>query len=165
MSEGLSISQLAPPAVSLLIVILAYGSQIFFPYIEPYTLEHQQTLVFNTAVACIWICYARACWTDPGRVPSNWIPDGVDARELDDRSHRYRWCRKCEAFKPPRAHHCKTCNRYRGNRRVPEFDGPSNHYAIDVSQRWIITVHGPSIAFRNVPFRISCVLSSMRWFL
>lgn len=113
MSEGVSISQLAPPAVSLLIVILAYGSQIYFRYIEPYALEHQQTLVFNATVACIWICYARACWSDPGRVPSSWMPDGVDAKELDDRSHRYRWCKKCEAFKPPRAHHCKTCNRYR----------------------------------------------------
>lgn len=128
MSEGVSISQLAPPAVSLLIVILAYGSQIFFRYIEPYALEHQQTLIFNATVTCIWICYARACWTDPGRVPSSWVPDGVGAKELDDRSHRYRWCKKCEAFKPPRAHHCKTCNRYCDDPLMAGSDRPSNHY-------------------------------------
>ena len=163
MPGGVSMSQLAPPAVSLLIAILAYGSQIFFQYIEPYKLQHQQILVFNTAVGCIWICYARACWTAPGRVPINWVPDGLDANEQASRSHRCRWCKKCQAFKPPRAHHCKTCNRYHNDHSIQRFYRPSNHYAIDAYQRWIITVHGPSIAFRIVPFPISCVSFSMRW--
>ena len=113
----LSISQLAPIGVSLLIIILAYGSQFFFAYIEPYALERQQVATFNLLVGCVWVCYVLACQTDPGRVPKDWTPDGVASLFLStsEDSHvfnRYRWCKKCEAFKPPRAHHCKTCQRY-----------------------------------------------------
>jgi palmitoyltransferase len=113
----ISISQIAPPAVCSLIVILAYGSQVFLRFIEPYHLERQQTIIFNTLVSCIWITYAQACLTDPGRIPKDWLSDDVDVSSIpvkkdSQASPRYRWCRNCEAFKPPRAHHCKTCQRY-----------------------------------------------------
>ena len=28
-----------------------------------------------------------------------------------DKRKEERWCRKCDAAKPPRAHHCKSCMR------------------------------------------------------
>ncbi len=105
------LARLALPAVVALIAFLSYGSQILFIYIEPGPLGQRQAFFFNAAVVGTWICYLRACFTDPGRVPSGWKPDAVvaDQQEL---ARKPRWCRKCKAFKPPRAHHCKTCQRY-----------------------------------------------------
>src|SRR5436190_2247969 len=115
-----SITQLAIPAVSALIIFLAYTSQHLFLNIEPSPLSIEQLVKFNALVACVWICYVRACATDPGRIPSNWQPPPVGGERekrqtggdaSGDLSGRQRWCRRCEAFKPPRAHHCKTCQR------------------------------------------------------
>lgn len=64
-----------------------------------------------------------SCTTEPGRVPPGWTPPGVSEAELDrvrrqqqgflqpgskDPSDvsRPRFCKKCQAWKPPRAHHC-----------------------------------------------------------
>ena len=68
--------------------------------------------------------YCRCVATDPGRVPSGWLPDAVPPElaggpppagflERFDRSDpaRPRWCRKCSAWKPERAHHCSVCGR------------------------------------------------------
>lgn len=53
------------------------------------------------------LCFVMAIWshlacmlTDPGAVPKT-----IEATE------GMKMCRKCEAPKPPRAHHCSTCNR------------------------------------------------------
>lgn len=111
-----SIAPLALPGVATLISFLAYGSQILFRYIEPSPLTRDEAIAFNVLVCCIWICYFRACFTNPGTIPLGWAPP-------DSRSHgtpsfdapnqqRQRWCRKCKAPKPPRAHHCKSCLRY-----------------------------------------------------
>lgn len=74
--------------------------------------------------------YFSVVFTDPGRVPSNWMPKideerGDDADPLVDSSassprdlnvvtgepehRRIRYCRKCNQFKPPRCHHCSVC--------------------------------------------------------
>ena len=110
-----SVSQLALPGVILLILFLAYSSQILFSFTEPGPLEHKQTFIFNAFVGCIWLCYSRACFTDPGRVPSDWTSspstDQASASTKTPIGKRQRWCRRCEAFKPPRAHHCKVCQR------------------------------------------------------
>lgn len=102
------LTRLALPSVVSLIAFLSYGSQILLIYIDPGRLGQRQAFFFNAAVICTWICYLRACFTDPGSVPSEWKPD-ADQHEL---AQKPRWCRKCNAFKPPRAHHCKTCKRY-----------------------------------------------------
>lgn len=110
MTSGL-LTRLALPAVVSLIAFLSYGPQILFIYIDPGPLRQRQAFLFNAAVICTWICYLRACFTDPGRVPSEWKPDAV-AADQQELARKPRWCRKCNAFKPPRAHHCKTCKRY-----------------------------------------------------
>ena len=107
-------SSLAFHGVVILVSFLAYGSQFLFRYIEPYALKQKQTVIFNTLVGCIWISYLRACFTNPGWVPPTWNLDQSDrsASEQSSPSKRTpRWCRKCEAFKPLRAHHCKICQR------------------------------------------------------
>ncbi|KZF26086.1 zf-DHHC-domain-containing protein [Xylona heveae TC161] len=141
------LSSLAIPGVSLLIAFLAYSSQILFHYIEPGPLEKDQYVIFNLVVACIWVCYARTCYIDPGKIPKDWptavlskglsstVADAkgpnttnlepVDMGEVkssptgtsDIQTRKGRWCRKCEAPKPPRAHHCKQCKRC-----IPKMD-------------------------------------------
>ena len=105
---------LAPVAVSSLIAVLAYASQVLFLRIEPHSLEITQAYTFNILVGCLWICYARACLVNPGHVPINWHPvnSEVDQNTSNEAAlARNRWCRKCQAFKPPRTHHCKMCQR------------------------------------------------------
>jgi len=108
------LSRWAVLGVSSLISFLSYSSQWLFLYIEPSPLNSQQILKFNCLVLCIWVCYARACLTDPGRVPEEWKPEFSEdtASSRNESSYRYRWCRKCEALKPPRAHHCRVCKKY-----------------------------------------------------
>ncbi|KAJ5232854.1 Palmitoyltransferase pfa4 [Penicillium chermesinum] len=114
--ENFEISQLAIPSVSVLIAFLAYTSQYFFYCFESAPLRKDEIWTINIFALCIWICYFRACFVDPGRLPENWKVASVDKRGQDQASAR-RWCRRCEAFKPPRAHHCKTCQRC-----IPKMD-------------------------------------------
>ena len=110
-----SIAQLALPGVAALIGVLAYGSQLLFLHIEPSPLTKGEARSFNLLICCIWLCYFRACFTNPGSVPAGL--KGSDAHENASSSpefsndQRHRWCRKCNAAKPPRAHHCKSCGR------------------------------------------------------
>lgn len=53
--------------------------------------------------------------TDPGAVPKDARPLPSDQEEQDfeanDRDRFKKFCRKCAAFKPARAHHCSICGR------------------------------------------------------
>ncbi|PMD38271.1 zf-DHHC-domain-containing protein [Hyaloscypha variabilis F] len=118
-----SLEDLAIPAASFLIIFLAYTSQYLFYYIEPGPLTKKEAIWFNVIVAGIWWCYDRACSVDPG--PKGWIQKTV--RDFDDSGdeakvnmapkRRRRWCKKCDAPKPPRAHHCRRCGRC-----IPKMD-------------------------------------------
>ena len=114
----LSIEDLAIPAVSFLIFFLAYTSQYLFWYLEPGPLNKTEAIWFNVLVLCIWYCYDRACTVDPG--PKGWVEKAnktVEDSEDEESAvlkieKGMRWCKKCEAIKPPRAHHCRKCGRY-----------------------------------------------------
>ena len=102
---------LALLSVIALISFLAYGPQILFQYIEPHALDQKQAIIFNALVFCIWISYIRTCFTNPGWVPHAWSLDHSASGQSLPSKRTPRWCRKCEAIKPPRAHHCKNCRR------------------------------------------------------
>ena len=113
------VASLAVPAVLLLISFLAYSSQWLFLYLEPCPLEKRQTIIFNSLLVCLLVSYARACRIDPGHIPKTGCglngavaeaQQFADAAALGGKG-RQRWCRRCEAVKPPRAHHCKVCKR------------------------------------------------------
>ena len=132
---NLSISSLAIPSVILLISFLSFTSQFLFTHIGPCPLTHRENVTFNTLITCIFITYFRACFTDPGGIPKNWRKSLLIAGEIGDRGKREaakyeksrmgdhdldggrdnikegRWCRKCDAAKPSRTHHCKSCMR------------------------------------------------------
>ncbi|KAJ5900009.1 hypothetical protein N7495_004753 [Penicillium taxi] len=115
--DQFQISQLAVPAVSVLICFLAYTSQYFFLHFEPAPLQVDEVWRINIFALCIWVCYYRTCFVDPGRLPSDKKHEDLNAEKDHARGRRQRWCRRCEAYKPPRAHHCKTCKRC-----IPKMD-------------------------------------------
>ncbi|KAF2456870.1 Palmitoyltransferase [Lineolata rhizophorae] len=111
-------SKFAVPAVLSLISFLSFSSQYLILQLDPGPLDYRQTLIFNSLIACLLISYARACVTDPGRIPEDWLDQFVSNGESkSDESRqrasklRRRWCSKCNIYKPPRAHHCKSCQR------------------------------------------------------
>lgn len=128
-----SLSDLAQPFCYFHMLFLTYGSQIVFRYLEPGPLGKREMVVFNaSAWAMIW-CYWRTCHVDPGR--KGWVERVGMEKEKDMEKERereremerekggdegleriewenVRWCKKCDAVKPPRAHHCKKCKRY-----------------------------------------------------
>ncbi|KOS23410.1 Palmitoyltransferase PFA4 [Escovopsis weberi] len=103
------IQRLAVPAVCLLIAFLSYFSQAVFRFasLEPGPPTRNESAAFNASVLCIWLTYFRAATVDPGAYVFR-----EQVIEADGR-----WCRKCRAPKPPRAHHCRTCGRC-----IPKMD-------------------------------------------
>ncbi|KAK5021991.1 Palmitoyltransferase [Exophiala sideris] len=115
-----TLAKLAVPAVVLLVAFLSYSSQLLCYGIDPGPLDRRRSLVFNVLVVCIWVSYARACATDPGRVPADWQPNEAEQASKGVAQSviaRQRYCRKCEAVKPPRSHHCRVCGRC-----IPKMD-------------------------------------------
>ncbi|KFA74072.1 hypothetical protein S40288_03785 [Stachybotrys chartarum IBT 40288] len=103
------IQKLAVPAVCLLISFLGYVSQLVFQYsaLEPGLPSQTETVVFNSLLLLLWYAYYKAVTVDPGQYV---FPEKVMEAEG-------RWCNKCTAPKPLRAHHCKLCKRC-----VPRMD-------------------------------------------
>ncbi|KAF9820053.1 hypothetical protein IEO21_01715 [Rhodonia placenta] len=103
---------------SSLICFIAYSPQIFviWPWygrelsVELITL----LLPFNLLVGVLLWNYYLCAVTDPGRVPAGWKPDvqDNDGYEVKKLTRGPRFCRTCEAYKPPRAHHCRQCKRH-----------------------------------------------------
>ncbi|KAH9703901.1 putative protein S-acyltransferase 15 [Citrus sinensis] len=74
-------------------------------------------LIFTLLLCLCVFSFSVAVATDPGHVPSAYVPDVEDDsggassdQELKKAAER-RQCDKCSAYKPPRAHHCKVCRR------------------------------------------------------
>jgi len=107
-----ALRKLAVPSVCILIAFLAYSSQYLFYHLEPGPFTRKEATWFNIPVACIWWSYERACRVDPGRLPKDLREedpqDGFSGKEAKKVGN---WCKKCKAVKPPRAHHCRQCNR------------------------------------------------------
>ena len=118
------------PFSIFLIGFLAYGSQILFYFIDPGPLDFRQSLSFNCLVVFIYTGYLKSCFTNPGWVPKGWTEAGQAPNSTQ--KAKSRWCKKCEAFKPHRAHHCKTCARC-----VPKMDHHCPWTASCVSNRTI----------------------------
>ncbi|KAN0063216.1 Palmitoyltransferase [Thecaphora frezii] len=123
---------------TLLISFLVYSSQLFviWPYYcktPTFTLRQLLALLvpFNLCAGLIFLNYYLCVTTNPGDVPPGWQPDwsaldvdparpGLGASgsgahgatmELKGYVHRPRYCKTCQAYKPPRSHHCKTCGK------------------------------------------------------
>ncbi|KAK2011359.1 DHHC zinc finger domain-containing protein [Colletotrichum eremochloae] len=107
------VKRLAVPGVCLLIAFLAYTSQLLFyladDSLAPGRLSRSETYTFNGLVLCLWYTYYKSCTVDPGRYVFR--DSVIEVPEPDEHGLVRRWCKKCAAPKPPRAHHCRHCAR------------------------------------------------------
>lgn len=137
------LQRLAPPGVTLLVCFLAFSSQWLFQYIEPGPLRKGDVYIFNSLIAALLISHLRACYTDPGQIPSDWKEKVTLNGSREDAVQlplQQRWCRKCSMYKPPRAHHCKTCKR--SDTLKPTSLACYAHNVAAASWRWTTTVSG-----------------------
>lgn len=72
-------------------------------------------ILFNLIILLLMIAHVKAVCSDPGIVP---LPQNkVDFSDMYSGSKDHDidtdWtvCAKCETYRPPRAHHCRTCKR------------------------------------------------------
>lgn len=105
--------------------------------LEPGPLTQRETAIFNILLLCLWLTYYKACTVPPGRYdfptptetpkkpdeplptsrdgekPSNETADAPTAEPEPNTktttAATTRWCKKCDAPKPLRAHHCRLC--------------------------------------------------------
>ncbi len=109
-------------------------------HLEPAPLTRNELIAANVILVLIFVTYTKSVFVDPGTIPRDWekeikIESGrgdgdadadgdgdrngvVEGKEGEGIKSR-KWCRKCNAAKPPRAHHCKECGRY-----VPSLQSP-----------------------------------------
>ncbi|XP_026060327.1 palmitoyltransferase ZDHHC3 isoform X1 [Carassius auratus] len=73
--------------------------------------------VFNIILLLLLACHSKAVFSDPGMVP---LPEtAIDFSDLRSQSNHLNdrgcegWtvCSRCETYRPPRAHHCRVCQR------------------------------------------------------
>ncbi|OBZ88684.1 Palmitoyltransferase PFA4 [Choanephora cucurbitarum] len=82
-----------------------------------FSLEAQKTLVpMNILLVSLYVNYYFACTTSPGYTPEGWEPPYAILNPSEDSVIQTgltgpRFCKKCDAYKPPRAHHCRQCGR------------------------------------------------------
>lgn len=117
-SKTMELSQLAVPSVYGLIFFLGYPSQWMLMHLEPSPLTKNELIAANVVLPLILITYTKAVFVDPGTIPKDWADQqelgksGESPAEKEAVAKSRKWCRKCDAAKPPRAHHCKECKRY-----------------------------------------------------
>lgn len=105
------IAKLAPAAFLINSSFLSFSSQYLFRHIDPGPLDSWQSVVFSTEILLLYICYYRSVQTNPGYAEPNKGLAKKGHEDGDEILRRPRWCKKCDAPKPPRAHHCKICKR------------------------------------------------------
>jgi palmitoyltransferase len=74
---------------------------------------HRSILFVTTSLAlCL---YVASVMCEAGKVPDGWQPDMEDANNFWEVKRKgkglKRFCQKCNAYKPPRAHHCRVCQK------------------------------------------------------
>ncbi|KAG0207037.1 Palmitoyltransferase [Mortierella sp. NVP41] len=67
---------------------------------------------FNFSLVMLCWNYYLTMVTNPGSPPVDWCPP-IDGSSIEYKktTHTPRYCRTCDAYKPPRTHHCRTCKK------------------------------------------------------
>lgn len=94
-----TVQEIAVPATLSIICFQAFPSQWLFNRIEPHPLPTRQVIEFNSLLVCIFVCYYRTAFSNPGVVPNDWYPIEVASTSESalnaEIKLRQRWCRKC----------------------------------------------------------------------
>ncbi|KAJ7975034.1 S-acyltransferase [Quillaja saponaria] len=69
------------------------------------------SLIFTFLASLCLFCFFLCVLTDPGYVPSSYVPDVEDSSDQQPSKNdaQLKKCDKCSTYKPPRAHHCRVC--------------------------------------------------------
>jgi len=117
----MEIQNLAVPSVYMLILFLGYPSQWLLMHLEPGPLTKNEIITANVLLVLIFTTYTKSVFVDAGTIPRDWaerLEGEIEGNEKEregeggGKGKSRKWCRKCDAAKPPRAHHCKECKRY-----------------------------------------------------
>ncbi|XWS56417.1 hypothetical protein CRYUN_Cryun09bG0083600 [Craigia yunnanensis] len=73
-------------------------------------------MIFTFLASLCLFSFFVGVLTDPGQIPSSYLPDVEDSSSVSDQEPKKsgvqsKYCDKCAAYKPPRAHHCRVCRR------------------------------------------------------
>ncbi|KAI9250272.1 DHHC palmitoyltransferase-domain-containing protein [Sporodiniella umbellata] len=103
-------------AVALMIAFFAYTSQIFviWPYLIAVFNLTQTVLILlplNFFIILTYVHYFLTCFTNPGSVPIRYRQRQQAYVEVKKSTCMPRFCKSCDNYKPPRAHHCSKCKR------------------------------------------------------
>ncbi|XP_031276860.1 probable protein S-acyltransferase 16 [Pistacia vera] len=117
MKQGFTFS--LPVTVVVLLISYIYITTVFIFIDQWFGLISSpgimNAIVFTAVALMCMFNYAVAILRDPGRVPSNYMPDIEDdhntMHEIKRKGGDLRYCQKCSHYKPPRAHHCRVCKR------------------------------------------------------
>eukprot|EP00249_Psilotum_nudum_P017694 c26445_g1_i1 orf=538-1428(+) len=111
---------LTVPVLIVLFVISFVYSVVVFLVIEQWLSLKTATglmnaMVFTALTVMMLVSYTLAILRDPGSVPQAYLPEVEDSQtalhEVKRKGGDLRYCQKCGHYKPPRAHHCRTCKR------------------------------------------------------
>ena len=99
----------------MLFVDYVTQTYVLWPWFHGSPVGVLHAVLFQTSVLLILWAYVSASTTDPGTVKrgtaskADIYPPADDAERAFKPKRRY--CDKCACIKPPRAHHCSTCQR------------------------------------------------------
>lgn len=111
---GLALSTLAT------ILILTVSYSYFRDILPMFAAERGTFVALLTTCVGVWLLgnivfnYFSAMFVGPGYAPRTLSPQIKEAMVHDperDAEKPYRYCRKCQAVKPMRTHHCSLCNK------------------------------------------------------
>lgn len=75
-------------------------------------------ILFNTVVFMLFLSHIRAVFTDPGVIPLphnnldfSDLHSEAKGKLLSQQKEDWTVCARCETYRPPRAHHCRICQR------------------------------------------------------
>ncbi|GAA5946917.1 hypothetical protein JCM3765_002074 [Sporobolomyces pararoseus] len=103
-----------------LISFIGFSSQLFvilpsFPEHQAFRDRQLWKLLgpFNLLLLLLYWNYWFTVSTNPGNVPKDWEPNWKEMElgqtEVKKLTGTARFCRTCQAYKPPRTHHCRQC--------------------------------------------------------
>ncbi|KAI8098373.1 DHHC palmitoyltransferase-domain-containing protein [Gilbertella persicaria] len=107
--------------VGCVVVLITYlqlttNFYILGPAFGGWTSLHTQKILapMNLFLISLYVNYYFACTIKPGYTPEGWEPPHAIIESIDDDLLKsgitgLRYCKTCEHYKPPRAHHCRHC--------------------------------------------------------
>ncbi|XP_008178297.1 palmitoyltransferase ZDHHC3 isoform X1 [Acyrthosiphon pisum] len=99
---------------------IIYADYVVIQWVVLHTMQDSlwapfHIVLFNTFLLLLTVSHLRAMFSDPGTVPLSHTNVSLsDLRQVNEplvKREDWTMCTRCEAYRPPRAHHCRICKR------------------------------------------------------